>query len=33
VTFTGGVAPARKYTEKLLPEVLDGTVDPGRVLT
>ena len=31
VTLTGGVAPARAYIEKLLPGVLDGTVDPGRV--
>ncbi len=31
VTLTGGVAPARAYVERLLPGVLDGTVDPGRV--
>ena len=31
VTVTGGVAPARAYIEELLPDVLDGTVDPGRV--
>ncbi|MET8338967.1 zinc-dependent alcohol dehydrogenase family protein [Streptosporangium canum] len=31
VTLTGGVAPARAYIEELLPEVLDGAVDPGRV--
>jgi threonine dehydrogenase-like Zn-dependent dehydrogenase len=31
VTLTGGVAPARKYIPELLPGVLDGTVDPGRV--
>jgi threonine dehydrogenase-like Zn-dependent dehydrogenase len=31
VTFTGGAAPARAYIEELLPDVLDGTVDPGRV--
>ena len=32
VTVTGGVAPARAYIEDLLPDVLDGTVDPGRVM-
>jgi threonine dehydrogenase-like Zn-dependent dehydrogenase len=31
VTLTGGVAPARAYIEELLPDVLDGVVDPGRV--
>jgi threonine dehydrogenase-like Zn-dependent dehydrogenase len=31
VTLTGGVAPARAYIEELLPDVLDGTVEPGRV--
>ncbi len=31
ITMTGGVAPARAYIEELLPDVLDGTVDPGRV--
>ncbi len=31
VTLTGGVAPARAYIEELMPDVLDGTVDPGRV--
>jgi threonine dehydrogenase-like Zn-dependent dehydrogenase len=31
ITVTGGVAPARAYMEELLPDVLDGTVDPGRV--
>jgi hypothetical protein len=24
-------APARAYIEELLPDVLDGTVEPGRV--
>ncbi|GAA2010842.1 alcohol dehydrogenase catalytic domain-containing protein [Microbacterium ulmi] len=28
---TGGVAPVRAYIERLLPGVLDGSVDPGRV--
>jgi threonine dehydrogenase-like Zn-dependent dehydrogenase len=31
VTLTGGVAPARAHIEELLPDVLDGTVEPGRV--
>lgn len=31
VTITGGVAPVRAYIETLLPWVLDGTVEPGRV--
>jgi hypothetical protein len=31
VTLTGGVAPARAYIEELLPDVLDGAVEPGRV--
>jgi threonine dehydrogenase-like Zn-dependent dehydrogenase len=31
VTLTGGPAPVRAYIEHLLPAVLDGTVDPGRV--
>lgn len=31
LTLTGGPAPARAYIETLLPDVLDGVVDPGRV--
>jgi threonine dehydrogenase-like Zn-dependent dehydrogenase len=31
VTITGGIAPVRAYIEELLPWVMDGTVDPGRV--
>lgn len=31
VGLAGGVAPARAYIEELLPDVLDGTVKPGRV--
>lgn len=31
LTLTGGIAPARAYIDRLLPGVLDGTVDPGRV--
>lgn len=30
-SLTGGPAPVRAYIERLLPAVLDGTVDPGRV--
>jgi len=31
ITLTGGPAPARAYIETLLPGVLDGTVQPGKV--
>jgi len=31
ITLTGGVAPARAYIEDLLPDVLDGRLQPGRV--
>jgi threonine dehydrogenase-like Zn-dependent dehydrogenase len=31
ITLTGGVAPARAYIDELLPDVLDGTVQPGKV--
>jgi hypothetical protein len=31
ITLTGGVAPARAYIERLLPDVLDGTIQPGKV--
>lgn len=31
LTLTGGAAPARAYIEELLPDILDGTVEPGRV--
>jgi threonine dehydrogenase-like Zn-dependent dehydrogenase len=31
VTIAGGPAPARAYIEELLPDVLDGTIAPGRV--
>jgi threonine dehydrogenase-like Zn-dependent dehydrogenase len=31
ITVTGGVAPARAYIEELLPDVLDGAIQPGRV--
>ena len=32
VTISGGPAPARAYIEELLPDVLDGRIEPGRVL-
>lgn len=32
ITLTGGVAPARAYIDELLPDVLDGKIEPGRVL-
>ncbi len=31
ITLTGGPAPSRAYVERLLPGVLDGTVNPGKV--
>ena len=31
VTLTGGVAPARAYIDELLPDVLEGKVQPGKV--
>ena len=31
VGVNGGVAPVRNYIEELLPEVLDGTINPGLV--
>jgi threonine dehydrogenase-like Zn-dependent dehydrogenase len=31
VTLTGGPAPVRAYIEELLPEVLDGRLEPGKV--
>jgi threonine dehydrogenase-like Zn-dependent dehydrogenase len=31
LTLTGGVAPARAYIDDLLPDVLDGRIEPGRV--
>jgi threonine dehydrogenase-like Zn-dependent dehydrogenase len=32
VTIGGGPAPARAYIEELLPDVLEGRIEPGRVL-
>ncbi len=31
ITLTGGPAPVRAYIETLLPEVLDGRLEPGKV--
>jgi threonine dehydrogenase-like Zn-dependent dehydrogenase len=31
ITLNGGPAPVRAYVEELLPAVLDGTVNPGKV--
>src|SRR3954447_24441117 len=31
VTLTGGPATVRAYLDAVLPQVLDGTIDPGRV--
>ena len=31
VTIGGGPAPVRAYIEELLPDVLEGTIEPGRV--
>ena len=31
VTIGGGPAPVRAYIDELLPEVLEGRIEPGRV--
>ncbi|MGZ5420999.1 MAG: zinc-dependent alcohol dehydrogenase family protein [Aeromicrobium sp.] len=31
IGIAGGIAPARNYIEELLPDILNGTVKPGRV--
>src|SRR5207247_1464507 len=31
ITVSGGPAPVRAYMEELLPDVLDGRIEPGRV--
>src|SRR6266851_6129870 len=31
ITISGGPAPVRAYIEELLPDVLDGRIEPGRV--
>ena len=29
--MSGGPAPARAYIEELLPDILEGKIEPGRV--
>jgi threonine dehydrogenase-like Zn-dependent dehydrogenase len=31
ITVGGGPAPVRAYLDELLPDVLEGSIDPGRV--
>jgi threonine dehydrogenase-like Zn-dependent dehydrogenase len=31
ITISGGIAPARAYVEELLPDILEGRLEPGRV--
>ncbi|TYB62360.1 alcohol dehydrogenase catalytic domain-containing protein [Nonomuraea sp. PA05] len=31
ITLTGGAAPARAYIEELMPDILNGAIEPGRV--
>jgi threonine dehydrogenase-like Zn-dependent dehydrogenase len=31
ITISGGPAPARAYIEELMPDVLEGKIEPGRV--
>ncbi len=31
ITVSGGPAPVRAYIEALLPDVLEGRIEPGRV--
>lgn len=31
ITLTGGPAPARAYIEQLLPDILEGRIEPGKV--
>ncbi len=31
ITLTGGPAPVRAYIHELLPDILDGTIEPGKV--
>ena len=32
ITVGGGPAPVRAYIDELLPDVLEGRIEPGRVL-
>ena len=31
LTIAGGPAPVRAYIDELLPDILDGKIEPGRV--
>ncbi|MET0703963.1 MAG: IMP dehydrogenase, partial [Mycobacterium sp.] len=31
ITLTGGVAPARAYIDELMPDILEGVIEPGKV--
>lgn len=31
ITIGGGPAPVRAYIEELLPDILDGRIEPGKV--
>lgn len=31
ITLTGGPAPVRAYVEELMPDILNGTIEPGKV--
>ena len=31
ITLTGGPAPARAYIEELMPDILEGRIEPGKV--
>jgi threonine dehydrogenase-like Zn-dependent dehydrogenase len=32
IRLAGGPAPVRAYIEELMPDILDGTIEPGKVL-
>ena len=32
ITLTGGMAPAWAYLDELMPDILQGRIEPGRVL-
>ncbi|MGW2715892.1 IMP dehydrogenase, partial [Streptomyces sp. NPDC001356] len=32
IRLAGGPAPARAYMEELMPDILNGTIEPGKVL-
>jgi threonine dehydrogenase-like Zn-dependent dehydrogenase len=31
ITLSGGPAPVRAYMDELLPDILEGRIEPGRV--